>query len=303
MGELVNDKLPIRWSGEKLVACTHSGRFHGDEIHAAGVLAARGMVNEFRRSRDPAVLATCDLRFDVGYMYDSATMDFDHHQDGGAGVRDNGVPYASAGLIWAHFGHELCNDDAEVHAEVDRILFQPIDARDVGYDKHIKAGQGLVYGISDDIRRRNPPPFSDVNSDAVFLEVVEEARRRIVAEVALVTTDLRIIPPYIERMLAVADTPGLLVLDIAYDWPKVMQKYAPNISVIVFPSEDESGWRVQSVNLQKRPLPRLWAGKNGADMVKASGVADAQFCNAKGYLASAQSMEGAVALAEIVLRI
>ena len=37
-------------------------------------------------------------------VYDIGGGEFDHHQAGGNGQRDNGVKYASCGLIWKSYG-------------------------------------------------------------------------------------------------------------------------------------------------------------------------------------------------------
>ena len=39
---------------------------------------------------------------------------YDHHQRGGNGARENGVPYASCGLIWREFGKELLKEVEDV---------------------------------------------------------------------------------------------------------------------------------------------------------------------------------------------
>src|SRR5205823_1930986 len=52
-----------------------------------------------------------------------------HHQTGGAGARDNGVPYASFGLVWRKFGAEVC-DSEKIAARSDEVLVSPIDYAD-----------------------------------------------------------------------------------------------------------------------------------------------------------------------------
>ena len=61
---------------------THNGQFHCDEALACYMLK---LLPEFKhckivRTRDPSVLATCDVVVDVGAVYDPAKMRFDHHQ-------------------------------------------------------------------------------------------------------------------------------------------------------------------------------------------------------------------------------
>ena len=50
-----------------------------------------------------------------------------------AGKRENGIEYASFGLVWRKFGIKLCVDTKVVDL-VDKILVAPIDAGDNGFD-------------------------------------------------------------------------------------------------------------------------------------------------------------------------
>jgi uncharacterized UPF0160 family protein len=111
---------------------THDGTFHADDVFAVAALRLRDPGLTIVRSRDRAVLAASDARVDVGLRSDPATGDFDHHQRGGAGTRENGIPYASFGLVWREHGPGLCGGDERVAADVDRFLVQGVDAIDTG---------------------------------------------------------------------------------------------------------------------------------------------------------------------------
>ena len=75
---------------------------------------------EIVRTRDREVMAACDLRVDVGFAYDPASGDFDHHQREFSEVRPNGIGYASFGLIWREFGARVCGGDPELAAQLDQ---------------------------------------------------------------------------------------------------------------------------------------------------------------------------------------
>ena len=79
---------------------THPGNFHADDVFAIAALELVHGPLEVVRTRDPERQAAADLRVDVGGRSDPAAGDFDHHQKGGAGTRENGIPYASFGLVW-----------------------------------------------------------------------------------------------------------------------------------------------------------------------------------------------------------
>jgi uncharacterized UPF0160 family protein len=57
---------------------------------------------DFKRSRDPAVLATCDIVVDVGGVYDESKQLFDHHQRGFEENFGHGfvTKLSSAGLVY-----------------------------------------------------------------------------------------------------------------------------------------------------------------------------------------------------------
>src|SRR5262245_60573678 len=92
----------------KIVA--HNADFHTDEVFAVAILTlVLGDVKyEVVRTRDMEIIKTGDYVVDVGGIHDEATNRFDHHQEGGAGARPNGIPYASCGLVWKKFGAEFC---------------------------------------------------------------------------------------------------------------------------------------------------------------------------------------------------
>jgi uncharacterized UPF0160 family protein len=57
---------------------------------------------DLKRSRDPAVLDTCDIVVDVGGVYDEAVQRFDHHQRGFQENFGRGfvTKLSSAGLVY-----------------------------------------------------------------------------------------------------------------------------------------------------------------------------------------------------------
>ncbi|MDD2786159.1 MAG: MYG1 family protein [Patescibacteria group bacterium] len=91
-----------RQEGTRMKIGTHDGRFHSDETFSVAALLLVYPDAEVVRTRDEDVLATCDIRVDVGRKYDPATGDYDHHQ--ALPPRANGIKYSSLGIIWNGFG-------------------------------------------------------------------------------------------------------------------------------------------------------------------------------------------------------
>ncbi|MEX2013865.1 MAG: MYG1 family protein, partial [Parcubacteria group bacterium] len=113
---------------------THSGSFQADDIFAVAILRmVTGSDVKVVRSRDKEQALTADYVVDVGMIYDPAQNRFDHHQPGGAGERSNGIPYASCGLVWKHFGEQLAGGKEEADL-LDNMLMAPLDAHDNGVD-------------------------------------------------------------------------------------------------------------------------------------------------------------------------
>jgi uncharacterized UPF0160 family protein len=71
---------------------THGNGFHADDVTAYAilkeVLTKQGETWSLQRSRDPEIIATGDIVFDIGDIYDPATNRYDHHQRGKAGARE-----------------------------------------------------------------------------------------------------------------------------------------------------------------------------------------------------------------------
>lgn len=74
---------------------THNGIFHADEVLACAILCLinSNMSVQILRSRDYEMLKHCDICVDIG------GGKFDHHQAAFNETRENGIKYASAGLV------------------------------------------------------------------------------------------------------------------------------------------------------------------------------------------------------------
>ncbi len=97
-----------------ITLATHASNFHADDLCATAILKTyfTYLYPHIRvkivRTLDQKKLDVADIVYDIGKIYDPKKLRFDHHQKGGAGERDNGTKYAAVGLIWKHFGPEIC---------------------------------------------------------------------------------------------------------------------------------------------------------------------------------------------------
>ena len=281
---------------------THPGNFHADDVFAIAVLELVHGPLEIVRTRDPAAQAAADLRVDVGGRSDPATGDFDHHQKGGAGERENGLRYASFGLVWQEHGAALAGS-AEAAAAIDERLVCGVDANDVG--------QALIEPLIGDIRPMsvsgviaalNPSwdeQLTPAEEDERFAQAVALARGIVEREIAGAAAFDRargLVAAAIRR----AEDPRVIELDSNLPWREAVITTAPEALYVVYPKAD--GWGSQAVPREvgsfenRLSFPADWRGRSGADLVAATGVPDAVFCHAAGFYASAGSRDGIGAL-------
>jgi uncharacterized UPF0160 family protein len=287
---------------------THSGSFHADDVFALAALSMLGEPVEIVRTRDADAMAACDVRVDVGFADDPATGDFDHHQRGGAGERPNGVRYASFGLVWRAHGARLCGGDAAVADRVDRSLVQAVDANDTG--------QAVVAPVLDGVRPMtvsgvigalNPTWEEELTPDeerARFDEAIALAARVLEREIASATAQQRAVRLVSDAIAGAAD-PRLIALDRDVPWKEVVVTTAPDALFVMYPKRQ--GWGLEAVPHalgsfdNRRDLPAAWAGLDGPELARLTGVEDALFCHGKRFLVVARSREGIEALAEQAL--
>lgn len=288
---------------------THNGEFHADDVFA---LAALNLMIEgiyLVRSRDPEELAKCDILVDVGGVYDHATRRYDHHQRGGAGVRENGIPYSGFGLIWHHYGIEICDGDKELALEVDRVLVQPIDAHDNGIELWNKDAGCMPYTISHIVKAMNPTwnapnEYSEAFASAVVLaeSVLKDAIRRAGADIAARRVVARAIEEAEDKQVIWLPAFGL-------HWAWMVGEAIPKEArLVVYPSESEEYLMVQSCAPKQgdfsmlQPLPEEWAGLRGEELARVSGVEDAIFCHPARFVGGAHSLAGAKKMAHLALK-
>jgi uncharacterized UPF0160 family protein len=283
---------------------THPGNFHADDVFAVAVLrlATDGPL-EILRTRDEAVHDGADVRVDVGGRSDPATGDFDHHQKGGAGERDNGIRYASFGLVWRAYGEQLAGS-AEAAAAIDERLVQGVDANDTGQT----ISQSLIEGVrpmtvSGVIAAMNPAWDEDLTAreeDGRFAEAVAVAVRILEREIAGAAA-FRRAHQLVQEAIGRADDPRIIELDRNMPWREVVVTTAPEALFVIYPKSD--GWGLQAVPKalggfeNRMDLPAAWAGHTGDELAAITGVEGALFCHTSRFYASARTREGITALA------
>jgi len=292
-----------------MLVATHDGSFHADEVFAIAALGLLGEPVEVIRTRDREAVARADLRVDVGFRDDARTGDFDHHQREFDAVRDNGVRFASFGLIWRAFGTRVCEGDAEVAAAVDASLVQAVDANDTG--------QQLTRSLIDGVRPMTAnaiiggfnaywdETLSGEQERARFDAAVALARGILERELASAASGQRA-QQIVRTAITAATDPRVVELPVNAPWKLVLVPDAPDALFVIYPKRQGYGLEAVPRELgsfeNRRDLPAAWGGREGADLVAVTGVQDALFCHAKRFLAVARSREGVERLVALALR-
>lgn len=288
---------------QKKILITHSSTFHADDIFATAALSLLldGHIKVIR-SRDLEVIKTGDYVYDVGGEYDPSRNRFDHHQEGGAGVRDNGIPYAAFGLVWKTYGEQICGSK-DAADRLDEKLVQAIDAADNGVSVYTLKEDVAPYMIEDAFSSFRPTYDEDGDFDGPFLKMVDFAKEILVREIHKAKSKIKA-EASVEAAFDAAPDKRLVVLDVSYPWGDVLGAH-PEPLYVIYPKSNV--WHVQCVAIKahsfenRKSLPVEWAGKIDHEMAEASGVADATFCHNGRFLAVAKSKEGAIKLAEKAL--
>ncbi|MBI1908402.1 MYG1 family protein [Candidatus Uhrbacteria bacterium] len=281
---------------------THDGVFHTDEAMAVATVLFVHPNATIVRTRDPKVLATCEILIDVGGEYDPSRGRFDHHQKGGAGEYEDGIKLSSFGLVWKEYGEQVCGD-AVVAEEIRRRLVAPVDARDNG-QKPV-APPNSIPTIADMIADMNASWCEDLVEDATFLQAVGAATfvlKRMIVHAVSERRAAQLVRKALEARNE--DVPhGILVLDQDMPWHKVVVEEAPSVRFVVMPNRAKSEWCAWGVPVAlgaqsvRKTFPKEWGGLRDEALADVTGVGDAKFSHNNGFVAIARSKEGAVTLA------
>ena len=260
---------------------------------------------EIIRTRDEEIVRGGNYVFDVGGVNDPKADKFDHHQTGGAGKRENGLEYASFGLVWMKYGEELCGSK-KVADYIDKKMIASIDAQDNGVDVFATTYPNILpYAIWDAFGSYLPTWREDESAmDSIFLEVVALAKKILQREITRAQAKVEA-EALVEKVYAESPDKRLIVLDVYYPWRDVLMKY-PEPLFVVTPRVGGK-WDLQTVQVSnnsfksRKDLPASWGGLSNEDLQKITGVPDAIFCHRSLFLAGASSKEGILKLAELAL--
>jgi uncharacterized UPF0160 family protein len=295
---------------------THSGGFHADELLSSVVLTRLFPQAELIRSRDRQVLAPTanKIIYDVGGAYDAEAQIFDHHQRPGP-LREDGQPFSSFGLIWAHYGRDYLvaldvpADDIEaIHNKFDTKFVLPIDLLDNGAIEPSVAGPLSILTLPS-LLGSLKPVFDDTSptaDDDAFRAALPIARSFVEAQISKMAAKARaqsIVVAAIEK----SGASPILELPMGMPFRSTLDQVgADHMLFVVNPRGDD--WTLGGIKLsgdtfeQRADLPAAWAGLTDGDLEKASGVTGAKFCHNARFIAVASTREAILKMAEIAVQ-
>lgn len=276
---------------------THSGRFHADEIFAIAMITLLGPQN-IVRSRDMAVINQAKIVLDVGAEYDPSTLRFDHHQNSFTETRADGIPFATAGLVWRHYAADIfkqlgLKEAAEIEfatAWVDQKIIRDIDAVDNGcFNDDPRPSISMVIGMmnassTDDEEQQNAAFYQAIDfTQGILKNFLKAAMKE-----AEVFTEL-------SQLMATNIHDGILILEKNLPFKDFIRSQNAILRV-VYPKGDE-GFGVYC-NGNDNHLPERFRGLRADELNAVSGLNDAVFCHKSGFMAVCKTYDSALALAK-----
>jgi uncharacterized UPF0160 family protein len=310
-----------------MVIVTHSGKFHADDAWAVAVLKILFPQAQVVRTRDTALVAAADFAVDVGGIWDPAAGCFDHHQKGFSGARPTGVPYASAGLVWKHYGarcvsalaaahtgHCLSEDKAlEMAHSIDADVVQYLDLSDVGAAKNAPGGYGLsavVSGFNPNWLDEQRLGFGE--ADAAYRLSQFTRAMELLTDIMINAVKYRVgalLSVEQVRQAEVLEEGRVLFLkNGAVPWTQVVRKEMPKVLFVISHNIGEQRYMIHTIPVSgdsfaaRADLPEAWAGLRDDKLAAVTGVHDAGFCHNGRFIAAAKSYEGIRRMAVLALQ-
>lgn len=287
---------------------THGGVFHADEAMACAILllASHRDITSHNNITIKRVFNAPEDSDNI-IIVDIGGGEYDHHfPEEQKQRRENGIPYAAAGLIWRDYGRLICSE--YIHQMVDNILIMGIDAVDNGVPNN---ADYRTYNISNAITYMNPDwNEEDPNPDLKFKRAVYrciDALREVLDHSEAVEAAKETVEYAIRK-----SKNGIMILDKFAPWQfhlfESKQEKAAEINVIIFPS-NRGGYNVQMIPEStgsfdfrfKAGMPKEWRGETAENLQKMTGIPSLKFCHPSGFLCACDTETDAMLAAYHIL--
>ncbi|MFX0546962.1 MYG1 family protein [Roseovarius sp. S1116L3] len=295
---------------------THSGGFHADELLSSVILTRLFPEAELIRSRDKAWVRPAEGRiiYDVGREFDATVRIFDHHQRPNP-LRDDGQPYSSFGLIWAHYGRDYLRtmdvpekDVRGIHAAFDHGFVLPVDLLDNGAVDAAEAGPLFARLTLPVLLESLKPVFDDREEgadDRAFMAALPVARALVEAQIKRKAAKCRA-EAMVMAAIEAAGEGRVLELTMGMPFRAGVEKAgADHLLFVIHPRGTD--WALTTIRVgedtfdNRADLPAAWAGLTDVELEVACGVDGAKFCHNGRFIAVAASREAVLRMADIAV--
>lgn len=276
---------------------THSGTFHADDVFSSAFLEMYlGDVSIYRTNQvdtehlDPNVM-----------VYDVGRGKFDHHQTD-ALKRENGIPYCSFGLLWKELGKEYLKRQGidlvdRVHEMLDKDFIEGIDADDNGYFPKIEA-IFKVKTTPNIIKIFNPSFQTDQDESTQFEKACRLAKMILEEEIYYINGKAHAEEQILDLLDDAEEGAKYLVLPVflPYEDTILAEEKASSILFVAYPS-NRGGYAIKTVpkssedKSSRMSFPEEWAGLEGEELQRVSGIPGLTFCHATRFLVSCKDLD------------
>ncbi|XP_071099258.1 MYG1 exonuclease-like [Haliotis cracherodii] len=314
---------------------THNGTFHCDEVLACFMLKQLPKYKdaEIVRTRDAAVLDTCDIVVDVGGVFDTAKNRFDHHQrtfsESMTTLRPDKAwetKLSSAGLVYVHFGAELLaqilalpRDDPVTNIVYDKVyenFVEEIDATDNGINQTDGVQKyRITTTLSSRVGNLNPQwNQTGVDIDAQFRKAMEMVGAEFMDRVLyykqswlpardLVQTAIKQRKEVDEsgEIICIKEEGGVPWKDHLFSLEAELG-VSPPIKYILY-TDQNGAWRIQCVPVRvgsfenRLSILEEWRGVRDEELTKKSGIPGCIFVHAGGFIGGNKTYDGVLEMA------
>ncbi|KAE8626998.1 hypothetical protein XENTR_v10006830 [Xenopus tropicalis] len=296
-----------------------------------------GMDAEIVRTRDPQLLAQCDVVVDVGGEYDPSRHRYDHHQRSFCETMQSLYPdkpwvtkLSSAGLVYAHFGSQILatllgkeEEDPIISVLYDKMyenFVEEIDAIDNGIsqfdgDQRYSVTTTLSARVGHLNPRWNEP---DQDTEAGFKKAMELAGSEFVSRLDFYHRSWlparALVEEAIRKRIQVDESGEVIVLaQGGCPWKEHLFQLEKELGLekqvkyVLYPDQSAK-WRVQCVPtgpntfLNRLSLPEDWRGLRADDLSSVSGIPGCIFVHASGFIGGNETQVGALEMARKALR-
>lgn len=285
---------------------THDGKFHADDVFATVFLE--------KVFKDVTLYRTKEIE-DSAYqdkiIYDIGFGEFDHHQDK-ARVREGGIKYCSFGLLFEKYGKDYLQKlsvkeiDEAYHIYVRDFVTQ-IDAFDNGFFPPMPKDY-KVSSLSEIIESLNPTWCEEKSYQEAFYEAYEVAKI-IFNRFERRTLDYLKAKDRVEEAISKSEN-HLLILDKYLPYSQAVleskNKKAKDILFAIFPS-NRGGYIIHTIPKEKNSfenrlsLKSEWGGKPKEELEALTGIKGFHFCHKNLFIASCDTLEEAIKVANFAL--